>query len=255
MPKLLKVFNQSYVQVFKILSTSFCDEKQEEDMLLAAEVKRLHSFLEEKDGMSPTVFTKFKTETKDFVNDIFAKNEDLFTQDKLGFLSEIKFSKMWARFVDSEKTVFWKNITSLCRYSSMLQACGDQLASMEDMAVDFMKSKKDTKPEDYHMALFKEMLSGGDMSKKLLDTFKDPNCIKNILGNVSTIMRSADDESGGSSDFTDILKMANMFEDSELEEVQKGIVETLSGDGTTNIENQLAMASLGSLFEDKKQKL
>jgi hypothetical protein len=234
--KLLKVFNSSYLHVFQILAKSFCDPELTEDMLLQDEVKRIENLCSQADGKCKELFHQFDADTKDNKDAIFAKDPEIITGKKLGFLNNIQFHAIWARCVDTEKEIFWKNLLSLCRYCSMLKACGEQLGSMEDMALDFMEQKKDIPPEEYHMALFQEMLAGGDMSKKLVETFKDPNCIKNILANVGEILRKPKDESGDGDDFTDILKMASMFEDSDMEELQKGLVTGL-GDGDGDVTN------------------
>jgi hypothetical protein len=235
--KLLRVFNKSYLNVFQILARSFCDLEIEEDQLLMELVNKCIGILQNDDTF--TEFHEiFNKDTESFLDEIFSRDETIFKECKIDFLNDIKFDKLWARFEDTEKDVFWKNIISLCRYSSMLNACGKQLAPMEEMALEFMKKQKNTSPDNYHMQLFQEMLGGGDMSKKLIETFKDPDTIKNILGNVGTIMRTTGDAGSGANDFTDILKMANMFDASEMTELQAGVVESLEKnvDGTSIIE-------------------
>lgn len=226
--KLLKVFNTNFLKFFKILNRSFCDSIL--DQLLTAEVHRIEWELDNSNYQTKEFFESFDSDTKDFIDDIFKKKEYLIVENKFKFLHKLNFSFTWTRFKESEKLVFWKNLISLCRYAGMLKACGNELTSMEDMALKFMENKADVAPDQYHMELFKEMLAGGDMSKQLVETFKNPDCIKNILGNVSTIMRSddADNSKGTSNTFADILNMTSMFDDNDISELQNGMVDTLS---------------------------
>lgn len=224
---LKEIFNKNYLRVHEILHESF-NEDLEEDRLLSQEVKRLKTAYEA-DNANDAFYKDFHGSTESLKEAIFAHDETLFTESKVEFLARFKFDRIWARCADAEKKVFWNNLISLLRYSAMLTACGESLGDMEGMAKDFMKTAKGLKPEEYHMALFKEMLGGGDMSKKLIKTFQDPGAIKNILSNVSTIMRNPDGDGGGvAADFNDILKLTSDFSDADLAEVQKGVIGKLS---------------------------
>jgi hypothetical protein len=234
--KLLKVFNDNYLQIFRILSRSFCDiNERKEDLKLLKEVQRIKSAIQ-KDPFTADIHAKFKDSIEGFVDAIFKKDDSLFAEDKLDFLKDIGFSKIWERMEDSEKALFWKNIISLSRYSSMMKACGSQLESMEDIALSFMqkKRKEGIKPENFNSSLFEEMLSGGEMSKKLLAAFKDKDCIGNVLSNVGDILRQPDDgKKGGGTTLSganylqDILSMTKSLSPDDIEKMQSEMIETI----------------------------
>lgn len=217
--KLLKVFNQNYLKVLKILQKSFCDPNVTSDKLLSEECERIAKLINVlKDKDTPTeIQTNFNNDIQPYKNDIFQRKSYVFEQDLLNFLAKFKFSEIWNRLEDSEKDVFWQNISGLCKYNSMLRACGKEISSMENMALDFMEDKKHLQPEECHQALFKEMLSGGEMSQKLLNTFQNGASIKNILENVGDLLKTSTGNNVGN-DLSDILNMASQVDEAELDE-------------------------------------
>ena len=220
--KLLKVFNQNFLHVMRIMNKSFNDVPE-----LTAELKVAEEAITE-NAACTKIHDEFKENVDQKVMDrIFKKDEDVIKNYEIGFLKRSNMPEVYERMYEAEQEVLWKNLQALCRYSSMLRACGEQLCDMEDMALDFMQDNKTCAPEDYHMKLFQEMLSGGKMSQKLMETFKDPSCIKNILSNVGNIMKSGEGEGDGDlSDFASLLSMP--FSDEDMEEVTKGVQDTLA---------------------------
>jgi hypothetical protein len=219
--KLLKVFNKNFLEVIRILNKSFTDVAD-----LSEELQKSEMLISE-DESCKAIHDEFVSDVDQKVIDqIFQNDEKVISENMIGFCSRCNMSSIFQRMYDGEKEVFWKNLQALCRYSSMLRACGEQLSDMEGMAMDFMQDNKNCPPEDYHMKLFQEMLSGGEMSKKLMSTFKDPSCIKNILSNVGNIMKANGDEKDGMSDFASLLNMP--FSEEDMKEVTKGVQDTLS---------------------------
>lgn len=220
--KLLKVFNQNYLEVLRIINKSFDDVRQ-----LSDELGRAEKAICENESYKE-IHNEFREDVNQSVMDrIFEKDKTVITSEVIRFLKRSCMSLIYERMFQVEKDVFWKNLQSLCRYSSMLRACGEQLTDMEEMAMNFMQNNSDCKPENYHMRLFQEMLSGGEMSKKLMSTFKNPDCIKNILSNVGNIMKvNGGGEDADLSDFASLLNMP--FSESDMAEVAKGVQDTLS---------------------------
>lgn len=225
--KLLKVFNKHFISVLQILHESFND-----DVHLTNELESNRKKVEKNESTEEIHNEFLKNTDQDTIDRIFKCDVSVIMENKINFLQRANLSAIYKdRMYKEEHTVFWENLKALCRYSSMLRACGTQLTDMEDMALSFMDNNKDCAPEDYHMKLFQEMLSGGDMSKKLMKTFQDPSCIKNILSNVGNIMKTGDGEDGKSV-IPDFGKMLNL-EDGDLEELTKGVRETLQEKITT----------------------
>ena len=221
--KLLSVFNNTYLQIFTILGESFNNDSIPEDVLVQAEVARLTEFIEE-NPRSDVIWAVFEEDTKEHIDDIFNRNETIFAANDLGFLAKINFDAIWHRFEDSEKVIFWKSMITLCRFSAMLKTCGSQLESMEDMASEFVTNNqnKSMDAEECQTALLQELLSGGEMSQKMLKSFQDKNTISNMMSNFGAIMRdSSGGEGGGSSVFSDFMDMSKMMEESDAKKLKK----------------------------------
>ena len=187
--KLYIAFNKNYLQIFKIIHKSFNDIK---------EVDSHYTDIMEMFG-TPKAFAT-KTLYKSFAQDLDQQILDRLKAKDQGVFLELKFFKhagyghVVSRLLEEEKPVFWKNIQSLCQCSAMIQACGSQLDQMENIATNFMKKNPKLSPQEYHKTLFQEMLSGGDLSKQLLQTFQQKGSIQNIMKNVGNIIRTGDDE-------------------------------------------------------------
>lgn len=211
--KLLKVFNESYQNVLQILLKSFEDIPE-----LAQEVATVQTTLAT-DPTCGTFHAQFVQEIDQArIEQIFRKDAAIILEQEVPFMQRCRLHDMYQRMYDTEHDVLWQNLQALCRYSSMVRACGTQLQDMEGLAVDFMANNQSVAPADYHTVLFKEMLSGGAMSQKLMATFKDPQCIKNILGNIGNIIKrpTSDDGSSttgaGGEEFESLLKMTGLLD-------------------------------------------
>jgi hypothetical protein len=216
--KLLLVFNQNFASVLRILKTSFDDVPE-----LVEEFDRVNELLEQEASLKE-IHDEFEHDVDaKMIERIFKSEDSVITDDTVNFMRRSNLKSVYLRMFPAEKEVLWKNLQGLCRCSSMLRACGDQLGDMEDMAVEFMKDHGDASPEEYQMKLFQEMLSGGEMSKKVLSTFQNPECIKNILSNVGNIVSGSG--MGGLGDFANLMQTP--FSDADLEEVSKGLSQGL----------------------------
>ena len=217
--KLIQVFNQNYKSMLDVLMISFSD-----DVKLSTESKHVDGILQ-KNTMSVELHQEFALDTPQSVIDrIFDKDISLINE--VGVLRRCNVNALIGRMRDDEQLVFWTNLQNTCRYSSMLRACGEQLSDMEQMAFEFMEANKNCAPEKFQGKLFQEMLSGGPMSKRLLSTFGDTKCIKNILSNIGNILKTDSSTQSGGQDvfslFGDIMKenMSSNTNEGETEEDQ-----------------------------------
>lgn len=179
-----------------------------DDDCLCTEMKTVDEVLQ-KSTMSNELYQEFVIDTPQSVIDrIFEKDISVITE--IGVLRRSNITNLVKRMIPKELVVFWANLQNTCRYSSMLRACGEKLSDMEQMAFDFMEANKDCAPEQFQGKLFQEMLSGGPMSKRLMSTFGDTTCIKNILSNIGNILKTDSTSGGAGADmfslFGDMLK-------------------------------------------------
>lgn len=206
--KLYEVFNENYLSFLNILHKSFNEHR-----LLLEELKRTQNIITQDESTS-TLHNNFqKNITQDNIDKIYSKDESVLKE----IFKKIRLSDLFDRMYKCEKNVFWDNLQNLCRYSSMIRACGSQLNVMENMATDFMENNQNVNPKEYHMKLFKEMLSGGEMSQQLLSTFSEPDSINNILTNVGNIMKNTD----GKKEKTFVDLFGSSFSKEDVEEVSK----------------------------------
>lgn len=96
--------------------------------------------------------------------------------------------------VDNEKDVLWGLLCSLVEMNALINACGDKMPFMENIASGFISKNTNIAPDQYHNVLFQEMLSGGEMSEKIVSAFQDPKSVKNILKNMTVFMKCMDSE-------------------------------------------------------------
>lgn len=216
--RLFQAFNRVYKKLLTIQFQSFPDQ-----LGLQAELANVDAQMNENE-FTNAISTQFAADTKDFVNHVYMKDEAMLSACPL--MQRINMADMWASMVQEERDVFWDNMTSLMRYHSMLEACGTELGSMESMATEFMQRNQGLKPEEYHAKLFQEMLSGGDMSQRLMGIFQNPNTLKNMLKNVGNIMRSSGEEKSldleGLSEWMNVNDLSNIDADlSRLSEVAR----------------------------------
>lgn len=216
MSKLYRAFNTSEVRFLRWIYSSFTD-----DAKLYKELKRQAELIE-KDKCTPDIFTEFKKDIETFLteenkrtveDDVFDENSSCLS--RIGFLKRANIPNIYKRLTEPEEKQFWENLQTLCKFRGMLNACGKQLGTMENMAMDFVKRNPSLKPEEYHQRVFEDMLSGGEMSKNLLSAFKEPGTLQNILDNFSSIIRTPGKEKV---DLSALSKMVSQEDLSNIDE-------------------------------------
>ena len=210
MGKLQEHFNQNYLLFIKTYANIFTDvdELQKHYLKTQKEIK------ENKNTTS--FYESLYASCQPHLDDIYKNNSTLFTEKKLQHFTKLGFNHIYTkRLTDDEKKEFHSDIRKLCRFCSLLKTCGTEIDDMEDMALNFTKQHNCKDPSEYQTKLFTEMLSGGELSKKLLKTFSDPKKLKGILSNVPDVLRGTN---GLSEDFTSMLKLSHDIKDEELKE-------------------------------------
>lgn len=133
----------------------------------------------------------------------------------------------YGRLVDEEVARFWHDIQGLCKFRAMLSACGNQSSQMESIAMAFVKNNPGLKPEAYHQKVFEEMLTGGPMRDRLIDTFKKPGAIQEILKNFGSVMRAPGQKAVDLSALADLTTSEDLEHlDEEFDEFQKAFEES-----------------------------
>lgn len=215
--QLIEVFNDNYIMFLEILQKSFPN-----NIKLRKEITVVRSLIHD-DPSNKHIHKKFKMSApQKNIDRIYDKDESVFDE----LFTEICLGDIFKRLFESERKVLWKNLENLCRYSSMIRACGTQLGAMEDIANEFMEKNQNVDPKKYHMKLFKEMLSGGEMSQKLLSTFNETDSINDIMANVGNIMKNT--HSDKKNNFSDIFN--EKFTEDEIKNVSKELKEFNSED-------------------------
>lgn len=179
-----RVFNTSYMDMLTILSKVFPDEKAVVD-----EARITQALFTAKKNTN-ALHKEFETHvTKEIVDAIMDEDPGCLGKPSGGFMTRCNFKVLYTRLADDdERRVFWQNLQTCVRYSSMLRACGSNMGDLEDMATSFMSNNKGLTPAQYQAKLMQEMLGGGEMSKKLMNVFSDPNMISNIIQNVGPLI-------------------------------------------------------------------
>ena len=214
--QLLIVFNNSFLKFLDILYTSFQDDHIEEDRLLGKFKLKIEKIIDDMED-TKRISEIFDKDVYPYIEDIFNKKNELILDNKVKFLNDIQFSSIWKRMWDSEKTVFWSNLISLCKCFSMIKACGNHLEKFDQLSRKFMQEKGNIPPEQYQAELFKEIFSGGELSTTLMETMKDSDCMQNLVDNVFTLLRNPDDDNtstdsnDGANILKEILKMSSLF--------------------------------------------
>lgn len=215
MGKLQQQFNRNYSKFMDGWASTFSDEKT---------LQRANKYIKEVIQKNPNT-DQFHTEVysscQPVFDEIYKNDASLIEQDRIGFLAKLNFKHIFTkRMLSDEKKQLFSDIQSLCRFCSLLRTCGSQLTDMEEMASEFTQNHSFEDPAEYQRELFKEMLSGGAMSQKLLQTFQDPNNLKNILNNVGDVLRGTN---GIGSDFSSMLKLATDMKESDIDAVSRDI--------------------------------
>lgn len=196
--QLVNVFNDKYMSFMKSMLESFDDAvplRNEYARILAAY---------RQNPADCGIHEEFQRDiTQEHISRIFNKDESVLADKSIGIFGTCEISALYKRMYDEEKSVFWENMQKLCRYSSMVRACGESLGDIECIARDFMSANMGIKPEDYHTTLMKEMLSGGEISQRIMTTLSNPKSMDNIINNVGNLLQ----QNNGNNELGNIMKM------------------------------------------------
>jgi hypothetical protein len=167
----LKVFDQKDVQAV----VTWTNDKYAQDPL----------------DIAPFV-TRFTASTNGRCEMIFDKDADVLNCGVVGFLEMPSlYAIVTDQLSEEEKEGFWVGLSSLVRFHAMVLSCGDHLETIEALATNFWEKNQDLKSNQFHTALFSEMLSGGELSKGLMKSFSEPSQIKLITEHLPNIARGS----------------------------------------------------------------
>jgi hypothetical protein len=219
MTKLLGAYNINYLQFLRWIYESFNDQ-----VGLFNEIKDTMAKVKV-DAETSELFDAFDADTHNYQDALFNKDETCLEQIPL--FQRTNMASLYPRLDDAERTSFWDNVTALCRYGGMLKACGTQVSTMENMALNFVKNNPGLRPEQYHQKVFEEMIGGGEMSSQLIETFKTPGTLQNILNNFGSLLRTPGADPIDLSGLSAMVKQEDLENlDSEFEELQQQIRDT-----------------------------
>lgn len=224
MAKMLNSFNTNYHKNLAVIQASFTDVAS-----LQTEVQTVSQALSENPNTS-VFYDEFSADlTQDIIDAIYKKQPDEGVFG-ISLFSRIGMHEIYTtRMFDDEKTVFWTNLQQLCKKMSMLRACGDNIFAFEEIAKDIRPPLDPANPteakktlEELPMKLLQEMLSGGEMSKKIMKTFQQKDCLKNIVSNVGNIV-------GNQTDLGSMIDLGG-GDDETLDSIVKGVGEMVNAD-------------------------
>lgn len=184
----VKIFCDEYLKIIKNLRVMFDD-----DLHVKREYEYINNTLASDNGLD-ILHDRFQNSVnQEMIDRIFKQDITIFQSD-VYILGYVDLYTLKPRFQTIEKlnidemSEFWKCLGALCKYSSMVRACGGKMNEIEGIAKDFLKSNPDITAEDCHSKLISEMLSGGDMSQKLMSAFSGPDMMQNVIKNITNIM-------------------------------------------------------------------
>lgn len=219
MSKLYQAFNVSFLQGFRNIYKSFRGMQG-----LHTELERFIKLVRA-NAETPEIFREFDRDTRAHVDALFRCDTEAL--DRVPLFVRMDLPLIFTRLRAEEHEAFWATISTLLKYESMLNACGSQVGVMESMAMDFVRSNPNMNPNEYHQAVVQEMLNGGEMSQRLMETFKQPGVLENILGNFGNLLRRPGEEP---IDLSGIAKMVKPEElaniDEEFKKMQDQIRES-----------------------------
>jgi len=205
--KLLGLFNDYYLNFIRIICKYFGDDEYSECQV---ELERVEKILSSNKYDLKIHFEFQEHVSQKEMNRIFDEDESIINTDELPFLKRCNMAGLFLRMKDVEKKQLWEYLDTLCRYSSMIRACGDKLPDLETVAYDWMENNKGVSPDKLSMKFFQDMLSGGDMSKKLMETFQNPECFSNILENVDIMLRTKGDTNTENNGISGLINALNL---------------------------------------------
>ena len=131
---------------------------------------------------------------------------------------------------DRQKLV-WDRLVSLCRLSSMVKACGSQMANLEKISLGQIPQQPGAKPEEYYMSIIKTLLTS-DASGQVLSSLKDPEQLGSLLTNFSNMMRAPGQPALDLSPFLEMMKPKNDEEKAKLDQDFGEFQEMLKSEGS-----------------------
>lgn len=226
MSHLYRAFSVSYTRFLRWLYRAFPESEELFDEL--TNVVQL--------AQSEPETHKFGDEWAEYVRPneeaVYASDPAVF--EKVPMFRRIKMADLYVRMAEPERKAFWANVVSLCQNSRMLAACGAHLGTMEEVALEFVQSNRGLKAEEYHQKVFEQMLSGGDFSTKLIETFKKPGALRSIVENFSGMMRAPGQEP---IDMSGLLRMMEETDLSNLDKEFAEMQEQIKGSGMNPFED------------------
>lgn len=218
MSTLFKAFYLTELQFLKNLYNSFRTKALYNEILQQAKSYKT-------DPEDRTLYNEFKADVTKSEDLIYDHNPQTF--EKVRVLQRINMGKIYERMNETERSSFWEEFINMCKYTSMLKACGKFSQNIESMAINFVKSHPDMKPQQFHQKVFEEMFNGGDMQKQFLSTFRNKGALKSVLKNVGGILRTPGGENVDLSELADEIKDTDLNNlDEEFGKLQQHIRET-----------------------------
>jgi hypothetical protein len=186
---MIRAFNQTYLEVLRSMDTSFGDQSSG----LRAEFHWLRDMVAHPENYTEPHRVFAQDVSTDRVGKLMSR--DL---DALGgpLFERMEWRKLYdVSMVEEEREVMWNSLRAVCRLSSVMRACGDGMAQLEDTTAEFVKKHKDKPSDNLQSVLMDDLLSGGETSQKLLSAFKGPD-LKNMVTNVINIMNTGEGGEG-----------------------------------------------------------
>jgi hypothetical protein len=193
--RILGSFNTSVLDYVRVLSVSFPDSAA------SAAYKNFSELLAENRETTKLNALVCEGLTTELTNSIFMEKKECIHTTL--FFKVIGIDVLFDKFVDEEKAAFWKWSKLVLKYSSLINACGKSIDSIQDIAAEWSAKNADVPAEQRQAKIMAELLSGGDFSQRMMKTLMNPDSIKCMLKNVGTLMRSSD---GNPSPMEEILK-------------------------------------------------
>ena len=216
---LLGAFNDSFLKSLLVVQRSFADRPSWTEKVQYVERALLV------DPKTAEFFHEFDKDCKPLMGDINQCNSAIMTDNSIGYLRKLDFSSIWAAMDDSEKTVFWSHLKALCQCCCMVNACGESLGDLEQIATAYVERNRGKSFQECQSGLIQDMLSGGDMSTAIFKTLQNPSTVTNLISNVADLFEGMP---GLTPDITDMIKDVRSMDSDQF---KQDIAEMLSSSG------------------------
>jgi len=211
--KLHKAFNVALLQWLRRLQRSFQKEAGlNQEVARSLALFRQNQFTDE-------LIKRFEAGfSHEHIDMVFARDPLVLSASE--YMARINMSGIYKRFVvDKAKNIdeqapFWKQLTGLVRWLSMVKACGSSLGNLETIATKFIHNNPGLPQEQYQEKLIEQMMQGGEMSGYIKEVLTNPDSINAMLDNVGNVLRR---EKGKKFDFRKLISMMS-DEDAQDEE-------------------------------------